>query len=100
MLAYSKETLARYRCAGNRSALHTILTCTTPKFVYRQGDELWFPFATDVRTEFAEQSPEQRADGSWEGQIHPVLRDRPANLTSCKSSVVFCVINVDVSLGS
>ncbi|WP_456115272.1 prenyltransferase/squalene oxidase repeat-containing protein [Stieleria sedimenti] len=37
--------------------------------VYRQGDELWQPFRTKLYERITSQ---QRPDGNWEGQIHPV----------------------------
>ncbi|MEO1615080.1 MAG: hypothetical protein AAFV88_04470 [Planctomycetota bacterium] len=37
--------------------------------VYRQGDELWQPFRARLYDRIAS---EQRPDGFWEGQIHPV----------------------------
>lgn len=37
--------------------------------VYRQGDELWQPFRGRLYERIASQ---QRPDGYWEGQIHPV----------------------------
>ncbi|QEG02028.1 hypothetical protein Mal15_61110 [Stieleria maiorica] len=37
--------------------------------VYRQGDELWQPFRTKLYERITSQ---QRPEGNWEGQIHPV----------------------------
>lgn len=37
--------------------------------VYRQGDELWLPFRDKLYERIVS---EQRGDGYWEGQIHPV----------------------------
>lgn len=37
--------------------------------VYRQGEELWQPFRTKL---YERITSEQRAEGNWEGTIHPV----------------------------
>ena len=37
--------------------------------VYRQGDELWKPFRDRLYDKIVGQ---QRPDGSWQGQVHPV----------------------------
>ncbi|MEM9368047.1 MAG: prenyltransferase/squalene oxidase repeat-containing protein [Planctomycetota bacterium] len=37
--------------------------------VYRKGDELWLPFRDQLYDRI---ESEQRSDGNWEGQIHPV----------------------------
>lgn len=69
MLAYSKQTL--HQVDENAQAFghwnYTYLYYS--QVVYRQGDELWLPFRENL---FKKIASEQKADGYWEGRIHPV----------------------------
>jgi hypothetical protein len=69
MLAYSKETLHDI-ADGARAFGHWHYTYLYySQVVYRQGDELWKPFRDRLYDRIVS---EQRPDGYWEGQIHPV----------------------------
>lgn len=69
MLKYSKETLHDIN-NGARAFGHWHYTYLYySQVVYRQGDELWLPFRDRLYDRIA---AEQKPDGSWEGQIHPV----------------------------
>ncbi|MFG0255890.1 MAG: prenyltransferase/squalene oxidase repeat-containing protein [Rhodopirellula sp. JB053] len=69
MLAYSKESLHDIGQAGQSFGHWHYTYLYYSQVVYRQGDELWFPFRDRLYDRI---SAEQQADGSWEGQIHPV----------------------------
>jgi len=79
MLAYSKETLHDIGGAGNSFGHWHYTYLYYAQVVYRQGDELWFPFRDRLYDRIA---AEQRADGSWEGQIHPVY------VTACNLTIL------------
>ena len=69
MLKYSKEQLHNIS-DGTRSFGHWNYTYLYySQVVYRQGDKLWKPFRDNLYERIVSQ---QRADGFWEGQIHPV----------------------------
>jgi len=69
MWAYAKDQLHDISDAA-RSFGHWHYTYLYySQVVYRQGDELWKPFRTRLYDRIVSQ---QRADGHWEGQIHPV----------------------------
>ena len=69
MLKYSKDQLHNIS-DGRRSFGHWHYTYLYySQVVYRQGDELWKPFRTRLYDRIVSQ---QRPDGYWEGQIHPV----------------------------
>ena len=56
--------------AGGRSFGHWHYTYLYySQVVYRQGDELWKPFRDRLYDKIVGQ---QRPDGFWEGQVHPV----------------------------
>ncbi len=69
MLAYSKKTL--YNLTASEEAFghwhYTYLYYS--QVVYRQGDDQWLPFREKL---FGRIVSEQKGDGSWESQIHPV----------------------------
>ena len=67
MLKYSKQSL---HDLGGRSFGHWHYTYLYySQVVYRQGDELWKPFRDRLYDRIVGQ---QRPDGFWEGQVHPV----------------------------
>ena len=69
MLQYAKDSLHDISDAA-RSFGHWHYTYLYySQVVYRQGDELWKPFRERLYDRIAS---EQRPDGYWEGQIHPV----------------------------
>jgi hypothetical protein len=69
MLKYTKDQLHDISDAA-RSFGHWHYTYLYySQVVYRQGDELWKPFRTRLYDRIVS---EQRSDGHWEGQIHPV----------------------------
>lgn len=69
MLKYAKDQLHDIGDAA-RSFGHWHYTYLYySQVVYRQGDELWKPFRTKLYDRIIS---EQRQDGNWEGQIHPV----------------------------
>ncbi len=69
MWQYSKDQLHGIS-DGARSFGHWHYTYLYySQVVYRQGDELWLPFRTRLYDRIVSQ---QRPDGFWEGQIHPV----------------------------
>lgn len=69
MWAYSKDSL--HDISNSERAFghwhYTYLYYS--QVVYRQGDELWQPFRDRLYDRIVS---EQRAEGFWEGQIHPV----------------------------
>ncbi len=74
MLKYAKESLHDIS-DGTRAFGHWHYTYLYySQVVYRQGDELWKPFRNRLYDRIVSQ---QRPDGYWEGQIHPVY------VTSC-----------------
>lgn len=74
MLKYAKESLHDIS-DGTRAFGHWHYTYLYySQVVYRQGDELWKPYRNRLYDRIVSQ---QRPDGSWEGQIHPVY------VTSC-----------------
>ena len=69
MLKYSKDQLHDIS-DGSRAFGHWNYTYLYySQVVYRQGDELWKPFRDKL---YARIISQQRPDGFWEGQIHPV----------------------------
>ncbi len=69
MLKYAKDNLHDIS-DGGRSFGHWHYTYLYySQVVYRQGDELWKPFRDRLYDRIVGQ---QRPDGYWEGQIHPV----------------------------
>lgn len=69
MLDYTKKQLHNIN-DGTRSFGHWNYTYLYySQVVYRQGDELWKPFRDNLYERIISQ---QRPDGFWEGQIHPV----------------------------
>ena len=69
MLKYAKESLHDIS-DGTRAFGHWHYTYLYySQVVYRQGDELWKPFRDRLYDRIVS---EQRPDGYWEGQIHPV----------------------------
>ncbi|MEM9585668.1 MAG: prenyltransferase/squalene oxidase repeat-containing protein [Planctomycetota bacterium] len=69
MWKYTKDTLHDIN-EGTRSFGHWHYTYLYySQVVYRQGDELWKPFRDKLYNRIVS---EQKPDGSWEGQIHPV----------------------------
>ncbi len=69
MLKYTKDQLHDISDAA-RSFGHWHYTYLYySQVVYRQGDDLWKPFRTRLYDRIVS---EQRPDGHWEGQIHPV----------------------------
>ncbi|KAA5544377.1 terpene cyclase/mutase family protein [Roseiconus nitratireducens] len=69
MWAYTKEQLHSIS-DGARAFGHWHYTYLYySQVVYRQGDELWLPFRAKLYDRIVSQ---QRPDGSWDGQIHPV----------------------------
>jgi len=67
MLEYSKKSL---HGLSGRSFGHWHYTYLYySQVVYRQGDELWKPFRDRLYDKIVGQ---QRPDGFWEGQVHPV----------------------------
>lgn len=71
MLRYARETLHNEQLADEGSAFghwhYTYLYYG--QVVYRQGDEEWLPFRQRLYQRIVS---EQKADGSWEGQISPI----------------------------
>lgn len=69
MLKYAKDSLHDIS-DGTRAFGHWHYTYLYySQVVYRQGDELWKPFRNRLYDRIVSQ---QRPDGYWEGQIHPV----------------------------
>jgi hypothetical protein len=69
MLAYAKDNLHEIS-DGSRSFGHWHYTYLYySQVVYRQGDEMWKPFRSRLYNRIIS---DQRPDGFWEGQIHPV----------------------------
>ena len=69
MLAYSKKMLHDIS-DGTRAFGHWHYTYLYySQVVYRQGNDLWLPFRDRLYNRIVS---EQRPDGYWEGQIHPV----------------------------
>lgn len=69
MLTYTKDQLHDIS-DGTRAFGHWHYTYLYySQVVYRQGDELWQPFRDRLYDRIVS---EQRPDGFWEGQIHPV----------------------------
>jgi hypothetical protein len=69
MLNYAKDSLHDIS-DGTRAFGHWHYTYLYySQVVYRQGDELWKPFRNRLYDRIVSQ---QRPDGYWEGQIHPV----------------------------
>ncbi len=69
MLKYAKDSLHDIS-DGTRAFGHWHYTYLYySQVVYRQGDELWKPFRDRLYDRIVS---EQRPDGYWEGQIHPV----------------------------
>jgi hypothetical protein len=69
MLSYAKESLHDIS-DGTRAFGHWHYTYLYySQVVYRQGNELWEPFRDRLYDRIVS---EQRPDGYWEGQIHPV----------------------------
>lgn len=67
MLKYSKDKL---HDMGSQSFGHWSYTYLYySQVVYRQGDELWLPFRTQLYDRIV---GKQRADGSWNAEINPV----------------------------
>ena len=67
MLDYAKKSL---HDLGGRSFGHWHYTYLYySQVVYRQGDEMWKPFRDRLYDKIVDQ---QRPDGFWEGQVHPV----------------------------
>ena len=69
MLAYSKQQLHQVGTEAQAFGHWHYTYLYYSQVVYRQGDDLWLPFREKLYKQIA---AEQKADGYWEGQIHPV----------------------------
>lgn len=69
MLAYSKQTLHDISDTARAFGHWHYTYLYYSQVVYRQGDELWIPFRKQLYDQIV---ADQRPDGYWEGQIHPV----------------------------
>ena len=79
MLKYSKDNLHDIS-DGTRAFGHWHYTYLDySQVVYRQGDELWLPFRDKLYERIV---TDQRGEGYWEGQIHPVY------ITACNLTML------------
>ena len=69
MFAYAKEQLHDVGDAAGAFGHWHYTYLYYSQVVYRQGEEMWQPFRNRLYDRIVSQ---QRSDGSWEGQIHPV----------------------------
>jgi hypothetical protein len=69
MLTYVKDQLHDIGDAASAFGHWHYTYLYYSQVVYRQGDELWKPFRARLYDRIVS---EQRPDGNWEGQIHPV----------------------------
>lgn len=69
MLKYSKDNLHDISDATRAFGHWHYTYLYYSQVVYRQGDELWIPFRDKLYERIVS---DQRSDGYWEGQIHPV----------------------------
>jgi hypothetical protein len=69
MLKYSKDNLHDISDATRAFGHWHYTYLYYSQVVYRQGDEMWVPFRDKLYERIVS---DQRSDGYWEGQIHPV----------------------------
>lgn len=79
MLKYSKDNLHDISDSTRAFGHWHYTYLYYSQVVYRQGDELWLPFRDKLYERIVS---DQRADGYWEGQIHPVY------ITACNLTML------------
>jgi len=79
MLKYAKENLHDISDSTRAFGHWHYTYLYYSQVVYRQGDDLWLPFRDKLYERIVS---DQRADGYWEGQIHPVY------ITACNLTML------------